>query len=140
MKPLKIIIAMVFCFFLGFTSIQAQNNSVMQNLTETQQQLLKEQRELVIMNREIFKASLTSEQLAILDNTAITKQERLKALTSTFTAGQKALMAKNRASTEAIKQAFKNTLTSEQRQHMQSQNMSKMHDTNNHMEGHKKHN
>jgi len=139
-KSIKLIILISFCFLLGLTSIEAQNNTLMQNLTETQQQLLKEQRELVVTNREIFKASLTKDQLTILDNSALTKQERLKALTSTFTTDQKNLMAKNKASIEALKETFKNSLTAEQREHMQSQNMSKMHDTNNHMGGHKKHN
>ena len=139
-KSLKKITVVLFCFLLGLTSIEAQNNTVMQNLTETQQQLLKEQRELVVMNREVFKASLTKEQLTILDNSSLTKQERIKTLTSTFTADQKVLMAKNKASIEALKEAFKNTITAEQREHMQSQNMSRMHDTNNNMGGHKKHN
>jgi len=139
-KSIKIITVILFCFLLGLTSIEAQNNSVMQSLTETQQQLLKEQRELVVMNREVFKASLTEEQLTILDNSSLTKQEKIRTLTSTFTADQKALMAKNKASIEALKEAFKNTITANQREHMQSHNMSRMHDTNNHMGGHKKDN
>ena len=139
-KSIKIITVILFCFLLGLTRIEAQNNTVMQNLTETQQQLLKEQRELVVRNRETFKASLTEEQLTILDNSSLTKQERIKTLTSTFTADQKALMAKNKASIETLKEAFKHTITAEQREHMQSENMSRMHDTNNHMGGHNKHN
>jgi len=140
MKLLKTISTFLFFLFLGVSSVQSQNKDVMPNLTKEQQQLIKEQRELVIANRDAFKGTLTAEQLSILDNKELSKQERLKNLVSTFTAAQKELIAKNRASINALKETFKNSMTSEQRQHMQSQNMSKMHDMSSEASGHKKHN
>ena len=140
MKSLKIFSTLLFFLSLGLSNVQSQNNEVMQNLTQTQQQLMKEQRELVVANREAFKATLNAEQLSILDNKELSKQERLKNLVSTFTATQKELMAKNKASIDALKATFKKTMTTEQRQHMQSQNKSKMHETATESSGHRKHN
>jgi len=140
MKLLKTISTFLFFLFLGVSSVQSQNKDVMPNLTKEQQQLIKEQRELVIANRDAFKGTLTAEQLSILDNKELSKQERLKNLVSTFTAAQKELIAKNRASINALKETFKNSMTSEQRQHMQSQNMSKMREMSSEASGHKKHN
>lgn len=140
MKSLKIFSTLLLFLFLGLSNVQSQNNEVMQNLTQSQQQLMKEQRELVVANREAFKATLNAEQLSILDNKELSKQERLKNLVSTFTATQKELMVKNKASIDALKETFKKTMTTEQRQHMQSQNKSKMHETAAEAGKHKKHN
>lgn len=140
MKSFKIFLTVLILLFVGISSIHAQNNEVMQNLTQEQQQLMKQQRELVVANREAFKATLSAEQLAILDNKKLTKQERQRMLVSTFTSTQKELMAKNKASIEALKETFKNTMTTEQRQHMQSQNMNKMHETTTETGRNRKHN
>lgn len=140
MKSFKIFLTVLILLFVGLSSIHAQNNEVMQNLTQEQQQLMKQQRALVVANREAFKATLSAEQLAILDNKKLTKQERQRMLVSTFTSTQKELMAKNKASIEVLKETFKNTMTTEQRQHMQSQNMNKMHETTTETGRHRKHN
>lgn len=140
MKSFKIFSTLLFFLFIGISSVQSQNNEVMQNLTQEQQQLMKQQRELVVANREAFKATLTAEQLSILDNKELTKQERLKNLVSTFTSAQKELMSKNKESIDALKETFKNSMSTEQRQHMQSQNMNKMREMNNEGGGHRKRN
>jgi ABC-type transporter MlaC component len=140
MKSFKIFSTLILFLFIGISSVQSQNNEVMQNLTQEQQQLLKQQRELVVANREAFKATLTAEQLSILDNKELTKQERLKNLVSTFTSAQKELMSKNKANIDALKETFKNSMTTEQRQHMQTQNMNKMREMNNDGGGHRKRN
>lgn len=140
MKSFKIFSTLLIFLFIGISSVQSQNNEVMQNLTQEQQQLMKQQRELVVANREAFKATLTAEQLSILDNKELTKQERLKNLVSTFTTAQKELMSKNKASIDALKETFKNSMTTEQRQHMQTQNMNKMREMNNEGGGHRKRN
>jgi hypothetical protein len=140
MKSFKIFSTLILFLFIGISSVQSQNNEVMQNLTQEQQQLMKQQRELVVANREAFKATLTAEQLSILDNKELTKQERLKNLVSTFTSAQKELMSKNKASIDALKETFKNSMTTEQRQHMQTQNMNKMREMNNEGGGHRKRN
>jgi len=140
MKSSKIVSTLLFFFLIGISSVQSQNNELMQNLTKEQQNLVKQQREIVVANRDAFKATLTAEQLSILDNKELTKQERLKKLGSTFTVTQKELIAKNKQSIDALKETFKNTMTMEQHQQMQSQNMSKMHEMNSETSGHRKHN
>lgn len=140
MKSPKIFLTLLFFLLIGISNVQAQNNEVMQNLTQEQQNLMKQQREIVVANREAFKATLTAEQLSILDNKELTKQERLKKLVSTFTTTQKELIAKNKQSLDALKETFKNSMTMEQHRQMQSQNMSKMHEMNSETSGHRKHN
>ncbi|MCM2301544.1 MAG: hypothetical protein NDI80_02870 [Flavobacteriaceae bacterium] len=140
MKSFKIFLTALILLFVGISGIHAQNNEVMQNLTQEQQQLMKQQRALVVANREAFKATLSAEQLAILDNKKLTKQERQRMLVSTFTSTQKELMAKNKASIEVLQETFKNTMTTEQRQHMQSQNMNKMRGTPTETGRNRKHN
>jgi hypothetical protein len=140
MKSSKIVLTLLFFFLIGISSVQSQNNELMQNLTKEQQNLVKQQREIVVANRDAFKATLTAEQLSILDNKELTKQDRLKKLTATFTTKQKELIAKNKQSIDALKETFKNTMTMEQHQQMQSQNMSKMHEMNSETSGHRKHN
>lgn len=140
MKSSKIVSTLLFFFLIGISSVQSQNSELMQNLTKEQQNLVKQQREIVVANRDAFKATLTAEQLSILDNKELTKQDRLKKLTATFTNTQKELIAKNKQSIDALKETFKNTMTMEQHQQMQSQNMSKMHEMNSETSGHRKHN
>ena len=140
MKSSKIVSTLLFFFLIGISSVQSQNSELMQNLTKEQQNLVKQQREIVVANRDAFKATLTAEQLSILDNKELTKQDRLKKLTATFTTTQKELIAKNKQSIDALKETFKNTMTMEQHQQMQSQNMSKMHEMNSETSGHRKHN
>jgi len=131
MKPLKIIAVFVLGVVLGTSSVNAQQNNVqqnrgesqlrLQNLTQEQQQLFQEQQALIKQNREILKATLSAEQLAILENTELTKQERHQALVATFTEAQQALMATNRNRVREIKEQFRNTITTEQRQQIRMQ-------------------
>ncbi len=77
-----------------------------------------EQRDKIKEKRELFKASLTEEQLAIFDNNNLTRQERHDALMSSLTETQKKLMQEHQKSVQESKQAFRNTMTSEQRQQL----------------------
>ncbi|MBA0882330.1 hypothetical protein [Flavobacterium undicola] len=111
----------VFLFFMGLYSGRAQKNTVIDNFTTEQRKLVQEQRELIKANREAFKASLTAEQLAILKDATLNRQEKQAALISTFTTVQKDLLNENKENIKELKKDFKNTLTNEQRQQIHEQ-------------------
>ncbi len=77
-------------------------------------------------NRDAFKASLTAEQLAILKDRTLTKEQQQSALVATFTATQKAILSENRERAKALKEEFRTTITKEQRQQLHSQNENKI--------------
>lgn len=147
MKSLKTITVIVFSLFLGLSNVQAQektevkekpeltekpelkDRSEVKNFTAEQKQLLQERRELMAKNREAFKASLTAEQLAILNNKDLNKKEQHAALVLTFTTAQKAILAKNRESVEVLKKDFKATLTAEQHKELHSEKEHKIRET-----------
>lgn len=126
MKP--IITITVFLFFMGMFTASAQKSTVIDNFTTEQQKLVKEQRELIKANREAFKASLTAEQLAILKDASLNKEQKQAALILTFTTVQKNLLNENRENIKELKKDFKNTLTNEQRQQIHEQNGNRMRD------------
>lgn len=111
----------VFLFFMGLYSGSAQKSTVIDNFTTEQRKLVQEQRELIKANREAFKASLTAEQLAILKDANLNRQEKQAALILTFTAAQKNLLNENKENIKELKKDFKNTLTNEQRQQIHEQ-------------------
>ena len=125
MKSLNIISVILFCLYVGFPNLTAQNTTTVQNilqdLTEEQQQILQSQRDLIVENRENFKATLTAKQLLILSNKELSKQQKEDALIKTFTKEQKKLLAENKERVEAIKNEFKNTITEDQRQQIRAQ-------------------
>jgi hypothetical protein len=126
MKP--IITITVFLFFMGMFTASAQKSTVIDNFTTEQQKLVKEQRDLIKANREAFKASLTAEQLAILKDASLNKEQKQAALILTFTTVQKNLLNENRENIKELKKDFKNTLTNEQRQQIHEQNGNRMRD------------
>jgi vacuolar-type H+-ATPase subunit H len=77
-------------------------------------------------NREAFKASLTAEQLAILKDRSLTREQQQAALVATFSDAQKAILNENREKAKSLKEEFKTTLTKEQRQQLHSQNENKI--------------
>lgn len=125
MKSLNIISVILFCLYVGFPNLTAQNTTTVQNilqdLTEEQQQILQSQRNLIVENRENFKATLTAEQLLILSNKELSKQQKEDALIKTFTKEQKKLLAENKERVEAIKNEFKKTITEDQMQQIRAQ-------------------
>lgn len=140
MKSLKSIFVFVFCLFLGLFNVKAQDTTT--NVTTTtevttdtdspgavltadQVALLKAQKDLIIANREAFKASLTEAQLVILESTDLSKKDIFAALASTFTAEQRAIITANKESVKALRDEFKSTLTSDQRQQLGSLNNAK---------------
>jgi len=78
--------------------------------------MIQEQRELIKQKRELFKASLTENQLAILENKELSKQDRHDALMLSLNENQRALLQEHRESVKESKFQFRNTITSEQRQ------------------------
>lgn len=151
MKSLKSISVFVFCLFLGLSNVKAQDTTPTTDtapttevttttevtvdtdshgavLTADQVALLKAQKDLIIANREAFKASLTEAQLAILESTDLSKKDIFAALASTFTAEQRAIITANKESVRALRQEFRSTLTSEQRQQLGPLNNAKARD------------
>lgn len=150
MKSLKSISVFVFSLFLGLSNVKAQDatptttdtapttevttevtveaDSHGAALTADQVTLLKAQKDLIIANREAFKASLTEAQLAILENTDLSKKDIFAALAATFTTEQRAIITANKESVRALRDEFRSTLTSEQRQQLGSLNNAKARD------------
>jgi len=137
MKSIKIISLVLFLFLFGISSIEAQeekhnqqqnksqklhenkgmdNAALLENLSEEQLLMINEQRQLIKKHRELFKASLNEEQMAIFENAKLTKQEKHDALILALTKAQKTMLAEHKASVQESKQQFKNTITSNQRQ------------------------
>ena len=127
MKPIITITAIL--FFMGLYSGNAQKSTVVDNFTTEQQQLVKEQRDLIKANREAFKASLTAEQLAILKDASLSKEQKQAALIQTFTAAQKNILNANKENIKELKRDFKNSLTNEQRQQIQEHNSNRIRET-----------
>lgn len=121
MKSLKTITAIAFMLFLGISNAEAQKSTTITTFTTEQQKLVQEQRDLMTANRVAFKASLTAEQQAILADPSLSKEEQHAALVKTFTEAQKTILTENRESAKALKEEFRNTLTSEQRQQIHAQ-------------------
>ena len=117
---------MAFILFLGISNVQAQKSTTITTYTTEQQKLVQEQRDLMKANREAFKASLTAEQQAILNDPALSKEQQHAALVKTFTETQKTILAENRASAKALKEEFRNTISTEQRQQIHAQNATKI--------------
>ena len=151
MKSLKSISVFVFCLFLGLSNVKAQDTTPTTDtapttdvttttevtvdtdspgavLTADQVALLKAQKDLIIANREAFKASLTEAQLAILESTDLSKKDIFAALAATFTAEQRAIITANKESVRALRDEFRSTLTSEQRQQLGPLNNAKARD------------
>ncbi|MEL1241453.1 hypothetical protein [Flavobacterium flavipallidum] len=119
----------VFLFFMGCYSGNAQKSTVIDNFTTEQQKLVQEQREMIKANREAFKASLTAEQLAILKDMSLSKEQKQAALAQTFTLAQKNLLNENRENIRELKRDFKNSLTNEQRQQLQERLTNRIRET-----------
>lgn len=129
MKSLKTITAIAFMLFLGISNAEAQKSTTITTFTTEQQKLVQEQRDLMTANRVAFKASLTAEQQAILADPSLSKEEQHAALVKTFTEAQKTILTENRESAKALKEEFRNTLTSEQRQQIHAQSGVKISET-----------
>ena len=84
-------------------------------LTAEQKQLLKEQQKLLDDTRAVFKQTLTKEQFALINNSAINKQERTELLKKTLTSGQLSMISANRKLIRSKKNMFRRSLTQKQR-------------------------
>lgn len=120
MKFVNIIKLLMLGIFINSTALIAQEGIDKKDLTKVQLNLLNEQRTLIKTNRETFKASLSTEQLAILKNATLSKQEKRDALILTFTETQKKLLEENKVKVIRLKEQFRATLTLEQRQRIRT--------------------
>ncbi|GEL10307.1 hypothetical protein SAMN05192550_0661 [Flavobacterium glycines] len=125
----SIITITVFLFFMGLHSGRAQKSTVVDNFTTEQQKLVQQQRDLIKANREAFKASLTAEQLAILKDASLSKEQKQAALVLTFTTAQKNLLNESKENIKDLRRDFKNSLTTEQRQQIQEHNSNRIRET-----------
>jgi hypothetical protein len=119
MKLKTIILSVSFFSLMLFnTSILAQDSSfslIQKELTQEQRDLLQKEKEVMKTNREAFKASLTSQQLAILRDKTISKNEIRKLLVASFSRNQKSMVNSQQISLRKTRDNFRKTLTSEQR-------------------------
>ncbi len=106
-----------------------QKNDIPEGLNTEQKVLLKNQRELMIENREKFKTSLTPEQLNILESKDLPPKAKHKALMASLNESQKELLFENLSKSKNIRDEFRNTLTDEQKEklrklnHLRTRNM-----------------
>ena len=126
MKTLKLITSLVILLLFGTLNAKAQQNqnrgkdmmSAIENLTAEQQQLIQEQRNLIMTNREHFRASLTEEQLAVINNRDLARDQRHDALMGLLTDAQQAMLREHKEVVQDIKEQFRMSLSTEQRQQM----------------------
>jgi hypothetical protein len=114
---------------MGLHSGRAQKSTVVDNFTTEQQKLVQQQRDLIKANREAFKASLTAEQLSILKDASLSKEQKQAALVLTFTTAQKNLLNESKENIKDLRRDFKNSLTTEQRQQIQEHNSNRIRET-----------
>ena len=72
------------------------------------------------MLREEFKATLTEEQKAILQNQEMTREQKREQLRACFTEEQQAMLQNQMQVREAHKEAFKGSLTDAQKEQIRS--------------------
>ena len=102
-------------------TLYAQENDLLNNLTEEQKELIASQKKQLLENRDEFKATLTEKQLNILKDVSLSKDERIKTLMASLTENQKKILIDNRRVAEQKKEHFKATITDEQRQKIRSE-------------------
>ena len=135
MKTIKIIAVLVMTL-IGYADLEAQTTAVANPTTTTtapekailtadQKALLQSQRDLAHSNKESFKASLTAEQLAIVENKDLDRKAKHAALAATFTDAKKSILKENRENVKTLREDFKKTLTDEQRQQLRARNEGK---------------
>lgn len=125
MKSLKVFLIVIIGFIIGLPNVVAQNNpaesEVIKNLTTEQKELLNSQKELLKENRDAFKASLSEEQLMILNDQSVPKADRQKALLQSLSVVQKNLIKQNKEIAKINKEIFRASFTIEQRIQIKNQ-------------------
>ena len=91
------------------------NKEPLDYLTAKQQLLLKEQQELLDKTKTILKENLTEDQLAIVRNRTISKEERTKLMRQSLSQKQRDIISNNRQLLKVNKTTFRNSLTKKQR-------------------------
>lgn len=106
---------LLFVILISFTNYAQEKELLHGDLTPEQHILLRKQRELMIENREKFKASLTAEQTNILESKELSPKAQQEALMASLNEAQKALIFENISKAKKIKDEFRSTLSEEQR-------------------------
>jgi len=96
--------------------VNAQEEVKAPILTEEQKELAVANKEESKANREAFKATLSDEQLAILENKEMTKHEKMKDFAESLSEEQQTMRLANKESMEANRDALRATLTDEQKE------------------------
>lgn len=103
----------ILMLFLGI-SVVAQEKDL-DFLSIEQKEILKEQQQLLDDTRAIVKENLNQEQLKLLNNKSISKEERARLLRQSLTPTQRDLITSKRRLIKQKKNRFKNTLTQRQK-------------------------
>ncbi len=113
------IIGSLLWLLISCTTMLAQTTDyeklIEEELTEAQKELLATERELMKADRNALKASLTEEQLAILKDKSLSKNEIRKRLSKSFSKNQRELIELQQRRLRDTREAFRQTLTDEQR-------------------------
>lgn len=122
MKQVKVksIISMFSFIFLLTSSITLFAQSpdytpIMNQLNVQQQEMLQNQRQLMLQNRKQLRVSLTEEQLAILGDPDLTREQKREQLRLSFNGEQGELVRNQERHLREVREQFRHTLTQEQR-------------------------
>lgn len=132
MKTIKLLMVLFFSATMSL-SLNAQttddtptDDAVVSNLTVQQRKMLQEQKRLIVSNRDEFRACLTEDQLAILGDATMTKEQKQQKLMQSLTEAQKLMLQEHRESVQQSKENFQASLTTEQRQQIKARMKSNM--------------
>ncbi|SDW92662.1 hypothetical protein SAMN05444411_102480 [Lutibacter oricola] len=125
MKKIKLITVLFVGLIVGIATVKAQKKDniepvAIENLSTEQQKLMLKQKQLIKQNRETFKASLTSKQLSILENTTLSKKEKQNALMVSLSKQQQLMLKTQRENIKVVKDKLRNSITTEQRQQIRA--------------------
>lgn len=107
---------------LMISSISAQNGALIETLNLEQINFLETSQKVIKENRQEFKKLLNEEQKALLKDKTITRKDRMSQLKSTLNADQLNVYATNREEDKKSRQAFRKSLTKEQREMLKKAN------------------
>lgn len=87
-------------------------------LTEAQKKIIQTERQKIRVSREAFKKSLTKEQINILKNPTLTKDQKRMKLVATFSERQTSLVLESETRIKGMAERIKPTLSENQRKEL----------------------
>lgn len=118
------IVIAVFAMLYTQPGFAQENNSEMDAylnlnaLSDTQKSIIQTERKKIKESREAFKKSLTKEQLNILKNPVLTKEEKRANLVASFTEMQKNLIVESETRIKGMAKRIKPTLSENQKKEL----------------------